>query len=296
MMRTTLIIAAIVALAGASPAPAEPLSDPHSWPYLPQCHQCVTPEIFERTGIDGRSAQILARVTKATAEDYCENFTPGRNLATCTARVLAEEADRVYSAGADCPAGILTVASGDTFRVAGIWNEGPASGRARFVNDRGDAVPVGVHSAGLPLSTQWAVLCPTVTPALGDAFARRDGAFVSIVGIDHNGSSMWVSQDLSVIYYDKPKAALRSIASGTVLYRGDPIPTAPGIAVSGTAYTFRKGCDPAPYPVTGSTTRDGKLVLKGKAPVREKGGCRVTGYTADSSNATLVFTFHYGDV
>ena len=118
----------------------------------------------------------------------------------------------------------------------------------------------------------------------------------SIVGMEHNDSSMWVSDDLSVIYYDKPKAALAgTVTRGTVLYQGDPIPRAEGQRISGTAFTFRKGCAPAPYPVTGEL-RGNILTLRGASPRREQNGCAVIGYTEDSGNAVLVFQYNYGDI
>ena len=296
-MRHPYFLVTIMALASAAaPAQSEPLSDPASWPYLPQCHQCATPVIFERTGIDGPQARIVARVTEEMAADYCANFAPGRSAPECVADVLHSEADRTYTASANCETGRLVDNHGNVYRVAGIWQEGLAEGRVRLADADGETVPVGLHHGGLPLSTQWSVLCPTVLPALGD-YTPRDSAFDSIVGIDHNGSFMWVSDDLSVIYYDRPKAALGGlVTAGQVLYRGDPIPTEPGVEVTGTAYTFRKGCAPAPYTVSGGATADGQLILRGAAPIRQKNGCDVVGYTLDSGNATLVFDFHYGDV
>lgn len=117
-----------------------------------------------------------------------------------------------------------------------------------------------------------------------------------IVGMEHNGSSMWVSDDLSIIYYDRPKAALAgTVAPGMVLYQGDPIPKVEGQRISGTAYTFRKGCAPAPYAVTGEL-RGNLLTLRGASPRREQNGCAVIGYTQDSGNAVLVFQYNYGDI
>ena len=106
---------------------------------------------------------------------------------------------------------------------------------------------------------------------------------------------MWHSASQGIIYYDKPKASLRGLVEpGTVLFRGDPWSFDRGTKLNGVAYTFRKGCEPAPYTVSGAVGED-SLVLKGAAPIREKGGCRVLGYNANSSNAILVFTFNYGD-
>lgn len=72
--------------------------------------------------------------------------------------------------------------------------------------------------------------------------------------------------------------------------------------MAGTAYTFRKGCPPAPYAVSGgfvagATIYDhDRIILRGASPVREKNGCALVGYTTDSGNAELIFTLNYGDI
>lgn len=58
--------------------------------------------------------------------------------------------------------------------------------------------------------------------------------------------------------------------------------------VDGMAFSFKKGCEPTPSHVEGYFQTDSdKLVLTGKAPVRE--GCKVVGYSEKSPNARLVF-------
>ena len=300
VLKIAAVTLVLISINSQGAAVAAPIYKPEAWPYLPQCHQCVDPVIFERKALDTASAMIVARVTTETAADYCANFAPGKDLEVCTAQVLLEEKDRTYTASADCAAGTLVIDNGSRYQASGKWIDGLAAGRVRFVDAAGETVGVGLHLLGLPLSTQWQVLCPSVEPVLDGEFQPRQASFgdhESIVGINHNGSGMWVSQDLSVIYYDKPKASIAgTVSPGTVLYRGDPITTFSGQVVTGFAHTFRKGCDPAPYPVTGGVARDGSLVLRGAAPIREKNGCKVIGYTEDSGNATLVFTFSHGDV
>lgn len=59
--------------------------------------------------------------------------------------------------------------------------------------------------------------------------------------------------------------------------------------ISGTADVFKKGCDPAPYPVSGGfRTSWHTIILKGTAPVRAKGSCEVTGYK-NNGNSLLEF-------
>jgi hypothetical protein len=83
------------------------------------------------------------------------------------------------------------------------------------------------------------------------------------------------------------------VAQGTVLFRG----VRDGVRYSGTAYTFKAGCSPAPYAVTG--VKDQKketIVMTGAAPRRDPHSCSVVGDLAQSGSAKLVFdTKLYGD-
>lgn len=105
---------------------------------------------------------------------------------------------------------------------------------------------------------------------------------------DHNGSQMSIHYDEGSMRYQFPKANLRGVVdqyqavfTGEIKRRGK---------VTGVAYAFKKGCEFAQYPVTGAydPTLPG-YVLTGNAPIREKAGCRVVGYTSKSPNARLVF-------
>jgi hypothetical protein len=123
---------------------------------------------------------------------------------------------------------------------------------------------------------------------VSDAAARVDnrGYFV------HNGSSMIVDPDAGIITYDNPKRSIAgAVRSGALLFQAYAPwnPHDDNALVSGTAYVFKKGCSPAPYPVAGHHEGRDMLVLRGAAPVREKHGCRVVGYRMNG-NSTLVFT------
>ncbi|MGQ8634401.1 hypothetical protein ACUTJJ_23290 [Agrobacterium sp. DKPNP3] len=106
--------------------------------------------------------------------------------------------------------------------------------------------------------------------------------------LNHNGSAMRVLPKEGKIIYLEPRKELSSIKSGQVLFEGKP--WEPGGPFSGTAYTFRKGCPPAPYRVEafyeGWTET---LTLRGAAPVRKKSGCDIVGYSLESDNAALTF-------
>ena len=107
---------------------------------------------------------------------------------------------------------------------------------------------------------------------------------------NHNGSAMDVhicSGEVS-IFYKRPRAALLAsgVGPGTLLFRGRFLPqeitgdtTVDEVSrLAGTAYVFRAGCPPAPYPVRG--TMHARIELSGEAPVRG-GGCRVERHRRD---------------
>lgn len=111
---------------------------------------------------------------------------------------------------------------------------------------------------------------------------------------DHNGSYMSIIRDgnsLTIRYVD-PKSSMRrhGVRPGTVLFRG----RITGSRIRGTAYTFRRGCQPASYNVSGRFERNDtysahRVYLNGASPVRE--GCEVVGYTRNSGNAHLEFRY-----
>lgn len=112
---------------------------------------------------------------------------------------------------------------------------------------------------------------------------------------DHNRSEMLISdwKDGSVeIAYNRPRSGL-PVAQGTVLFRG----TRAGDRYSGTAYTFKAGCQPSPYAVTGTRNRrQESIVLSGAAPRRDPNSCETIGLATQSGHAKLVFdTRFFGD-
>lgn len=108
----------------------------------------------------------------------------------------------------------------------------------------------------------------------------------------HNGSQVLVDERAGIIRYEVPKVSLRGVASkGTVLFRGR---FAASGAVSGTAYVFKVGCEPASYAVSGRSTGS-TIVLKGQAPRRDPHSCAVTGPTASDAHTVLRFDEHSGD-
>ncbi|MCK1407707.1 hypothetical protein [Bradyrhizobium sp. 76] len=111
----------------------------------------------------------------------------------------------------------------------------------------------------------------------------------------HNKSEVLVSewQDGSVeIRYDHPRPGL-PVASGTLLFRGAKT----GSRYVGTAYTFKAGCEPAAFLVSGAIDPGHNiLVLTGDAPHRDKRSCDLIAGGLKSAATRLVFDARfYGD-
>lgn len=105
----------------------------------------------------------------------------------------------------------------------------------------------------------------------------------------HNGSVMALYRhDTTIsIFYLEPRNTLfeNGVKRGSLLFSGAYV----GDTVEGTAYSFKKGCEPAPYDVNGA---DGGSVIRlfGAAPVRPNRSCAVNGYNSSTQNAMLIFT------
>ncbi|WP_114946504.1 hypothetical protein [Microvirga calopogonii] len=108
----------------------------------------------------------------------------------------------------------------------------------------------------------------------------------------HNGSMMHVNKGAGEIRYYEPKSSISgTVQQGTVLFRGE-FKNAPGLEArgiaEGTAYVFKKGCEPAPYPVSG-TYNSYSITLKGAAPKRAKDSCAILEATKSSPHSVLKF-------
>ncbi len=132
-----------------------------------------------------------------------------------------------------------------------------------------------------------------ITSLAAIAFATTI-AQASAAGLDgslwnHNGSTVLVDEARGRIVYDEPKAAIAgTVRSGTLLFEG----RFNGKRISGTAYVFKKGCEPAAYPVSGMMEDNPKgfgsrIVLTGPAPKRDKASCAIIGSTG--AHSRLVF-------
>lgn len=129
----------------------------------------------------------------------------------------------------------------------------------------------------------FALLSVLATPSLADLSESNNSQLMT-----HNGSLMKLFWDdgegtTFEIYYVQPRDGL-NVARGTLLVDGYVQEL--GHNVTAVARTFKKGCAPALYDVTGRTDTKGNLYLSGNAPLRK--GCKIIGYS-DTNNSSLVF-------
>lgn len=195
--------------------------------------------------------------------------------------------------------------------VKGVYGEGPdqlsfENGKAVFAMDAlmpGDArcCLTGKQRYVVDLTTG----AVTAGPKMAGSKARIENKPIAVqrtsaprpegyegATYDHNGSQVLVDERSGTIRYDVPKASIRSaVRKGTVLFKGS---FASNGSVSGTAYVFKAGCEPAPYTVAG-WSKGSTITLKGTAPRRDPNSCSVLGTTSNGANTTLKFE-EFGDL
>ncbi|RYE77943.1 MAG: hypothetical protein EOP19_22185 [Hyphomicrobiales bacterium] len=131
---------------------------------------------------------------------------------------------------------------------------------------------------------------PKVQPVATQASTMSDAAMWT-----HNGSMVLISARGGRIVYDEPKASIAgTVRKGMTLFEG----RFDGARIAGTAYVFKRGCEPAPYAVTGKMESNpagfgSRIVLTGAAPKRDPASCAIIGTTGTHSR--LVFE-EQGDV
>ena len=118
------------------------------------------PTVVSKTGAGTANAVAEARVMRDAIAGWCGNWAPGD--AGCVARELASPAaQQTYRASADCIAGRITPVDGNTYTLAGHWdNSDIGGGRTRWRDANGKIVGRDNASGGLGISQQWEVLCP----------------------------------------------------------------------------------------------------------------------------------------
>ncbi len=128
--------------------------------WLALCSKCANPTIFSLTGPDTTNAVALARMTREEVEGWCANWQPG-DKACVKQGLLDHDLNKVYRASADCVAGRITPVDGNTYQLAGVWdNRDIGVGRSKWRDAQGKIVGRDNASGGLGISQQWEVLCP----------------------------------------------------------------------------------------------------------------------------------------
>lgn len=129
--------------------------------WLAVCSKCASPTVFSLTGADTAHAVAQARMTRQELEDWCANWQPGD--AGCVKQALREhDLKKVYRASADCVAGRITPIDGNTYQLAGVWdNSDIGGGRSKWRDAQGRIVGRDNASGGLGIAQQWEVLCPS---------------------------------------------------------------------------------------------------------------------------------------
>lgn len=118
------------------------------------------PTVTSKSGIGTANAVAEAKVTRQEIEGWCANWSPDdRN---CVRSVLdSPEAKQTYRASANCVAGRITPVDGNTYTLAGRWdNTDIGGGRSRWRDPSGRIVGRDNASGGLSISQQWELLCP----------------------------------------------------------------------------------------------------------------------------------------
>ena len=131
-----------------------------------------TPPITSLKGVGTANAVAEARMTQKALTEFCSaNAQYYKSMADC----VAQFANKVYRATADCTAGRITTSSELTYTLDGLWGkDSNGAGRTRWKNSSGSVVAPDLINNGLHVSQQWETLCPgPVTPAL---IARAKGA------------------------------------------------------------------------------------------------------------------------
>lgn len=244
--------------------------------------------VFEWSDYGGTASTARARVSAEQARRQCEAFIDPARVSECAD---AKPDPTVYTAKANCQTGEFWSIDGRKYLFDGkiYGSDDWANGWIAF-KDAATGRRVGTDNAsgGITLASQWLTLCPLGLPydqlPLKTVMPRSENTYMGMNAV-HNDSWMYYDQALNMISYEDPKASISgSVKPGAILFRGWIVPYGP---MRGVAYTFKKGCPPAPYFVEGYDQHGIELILEGAAPIRK--GCDVVGYTKKSPNAKLVF-------
>ncbi|KQT57540.1 MULTISPECIES: hypothetical protein [unclassified Aureimonas] len=279
---------------------------------LAVCAQCASTTKVLLTGAGTEAAKAVAEFTKGDVDRWCNGYVVDEaKNAQCKSdgEIPGGKLGERLTSSADCLAGKIVDIDGKIFTTDGIWLAGEHGigvaepGEIRFRDSNGEIEGSSRAGRGKGLIINYARLCPAGVAAVAKTSSKSmassneaavdPATAVSLSSLsgnayDHNGSQMRIDRDRGVIAYDDPKSSISgTVRSGQVLFRGK-LPWR-SMKASGTAFTFKKGCAPAPYKVTGYWTENQDLVLTGAAPKRAKEGCEVVGYSKSGGNSKLTF-------
>lgn len=123
--------------------------------------------------------------------------------------------------------------------------------------------------------------------AANGSVSLLDRHFGALETLEHNESLVELSHSPSgvvEIRYRQPKPSLK-VDAGTLLFHGQERAG----QLTGSAFLFKVGCEPAEYRVTGRRT-DGVLALEGDAPRRDPQSCAVMAASKAPKLSRLLFS------
>ncbi|WP_374575625.1 hypothetical protein [Phenylobacterium sp.] len=164
--------------------------------WLAICAKCVSPTVQTKSGVGTANAVATARITRADIEEWCANWEPDSR--SCVADGLKnEDMITVYKASADCLHGKITPIDGQSYTLAGVWdNSDIGGGRTRWRDAKGQIVGRDNASGGLGISQQWELLCPGPLRVSGGSSAPRAPTAGGAVA----GAAFAVGQDVEALY------------------------------------------------------------------------------------------------
>jgi hypothetical protein len=145
---------------------------------MPICtlSKCLNPRVTTKSGVGTANAAVEAKVTAEDAAKWCATYKPMDKL--CAVEQVKSGwigFRNLYRASADCVAGRMTAIDGNSYIYAGVWEDGPGKGRAKFASSttrvpakKWDETGVDIHPSGSitgwgggspNLAAQWEVLC-----------------------------------------------------------------------------------------------------------------------------------------
>jgi hypothetical protein len=293
-----LSLATVILALATTPAAAK-----DTWFYLGP--RTPSAEIYNISGFGTEKAFAEARVTDEEIKEFCDNFYPG--LTSCE-KATRSEYPRPFTASANCVAGTIITVYGDELIFAGERkrrSEADSPNVTLWRKKDGPVLGTGPFDGGNVPAQNWSALCGVATrphQAQVTASSSKQRLYVPTTEewlemlneqpYIHNGSEVGVNFSKGYIKYWTPKPSIAgAVSSDTILFQG----TFRNVrdlklqgTITGTAYVFKKGCEPAPYSVSGKYS-DGRIVMRGSAPQRDKNSCAIIGYSTKSPNAVLEF-------